>query len=209
MKKFNFLFLAAIICAACIFQCESLYAAEKSRTSLQTDLSTYKLNTYNPGVNYDRLTDITDSQFNVLSDGIGSFKICGDADTVNNNTVYYGADLTLAANHQLNCDIDATGNTTEATVDIPVFTNKAFDVLGMTCRNEQDANADITYTLRTAEGATVPSVTCTIADGERDCVADIQTTTQIAAGATVSIGASSTSDVGAANGFICEIHTLF
>jgi len=142
--------------------------------------------------------------------GRGHFTICGDADTVNDNTVYYGPDTTLVANtNGLKCDIAAVGNATEATADAPVYTSQAFQVLAMTCRNAQDANANISFTLRTAAGATAPSVTCTIADDARDCVADIQTTTAVAAGATVAIAAASTSDIGASNGFICEVEVAF
>lgn len=186
------------------FLCFGAHAAEKTRSALQTDLDTYKLRTFNTQTNYDRLIDMSDSSLNKQSDGIGSFAICGEATTINNNTVYYGADNTLSADG-LTCDINATGNTTEATADAPVYTNQAVDVLGMTCRNEADANADISFTLRTAEGATTPSVTCTIADGERDCVADIQTTTKIAAGATVAIAAASSGDIADANGFVCDV----
>lgn len=143
--------------------------------------------------------------------GRGSFAICGEATTVNNNTVYYGPDITFssAGNGGLTCNVDATGNTTEATADAPVYTSQAVHVVGMTCRNEGDANASISYTLRTAAGATVPSVTCTIADNARDCVADIQTTTAIAAGATVAVAASSTSNVGDNNGFVCDVAVAF
>ncbi len=143
--------------------------------------------------------------------GRSSFNICGEATTINNNTVYYGPSLTLTANTSGGqaCDINAAGNTTEATVDEAVYTNQAVAVLGMTCRNEADANADISFTLRTAAGATVPSVTCTISDGERDCVADIQTTTDIAAGATVAVAGASTSDVADGNGFVCQVEVAF
>lgn len=144
--------------------------------------------------------------------GRGSFVICGEADTVNNNTVYYGPDITLLGTSGfggLTCDINAVGNTTEATADAPIYTNQAVAVMGMTCRNEADANADISFTLRTAAGATTPSVTCTISDGERDCVADVQTTTDIAAGATVAIAAASTGDIAAANGFVCEVEVAY
>jgi hypothetical protein len=147
----------------------------------------------------------------LLNPGRDWFNICGEATTVNNNTVYYGPSITLLASsgNGQTCDIHAAGNATEATADAPIYTNKAVQVLGMTCRNEADANANITYTLRTAAGATVPSVTCTIADGERDCVADVQTTTAIAAGATVVIAASSSSDVGDNNGFVCTISVAY
>lgn len=150
--------------------------------------------------------------------GRSSFNICGEATTVNNNTVYYGAaddagggPIILGddvGTGQL-CSIDAAGSTTEANEDEYVFTNQAVAVLSMVCRNEADANADISFTLRTAAGATVPSVTCTIADGERDCVADIQTTTDIAAGATVALAVASTSDVGDNNGFVCQVEVAF
>ena len=150
------------------------------------------------------------TQLGLVKQNRGSFVICGEADTVNNNTVYYGPDITLAtSNGGLTCDINAAGNTTEATADAPVYTNQAVEVRGMTCRNEADANADISFTLRTAAGATVPSVTCTISDGERDCVADIKTTTDIAAGATVAIAAASTSNVGANNGFVCDVEVAY
>ena len=102
------------------------------------------------------------------------------------------------------CYSTAAGNVTEATADAPTFTAKAFQVTGMICRNAQDANATISYTLRTAAGATSPSVTCTIADNERDCVADIQSTTAVGSGATVAIAAASTSDVGTSQ-FMCRV----
>lgn len=139
------------------------------------------------------------------------FNICGDNTTVNNNTVYYGPSIVLLASsgNGQTCDINAAGDTTEATADAPVYTNQAVQVLGMTCRNEGDANANISYTLRTAAGATTPSVTCTIADGERDCVADVQTTTAIAAGATVAIAAASSSDVGDNTGFVCNVSVAY
>lgn len=139
------------------------------------------------------------------------FNICGEATTINNNTVYYGPSIVLLASsgNGQTCDINATGNVTEATADAPIYTNKAFHVTGMTCRNEADANANISFTLRTAAGATVPSVTCTIADGERDCVADVQTTTAIAAGATVAIAGASTSNVGDGNGFVCTVSVAY
>lgn len=153
----------------------------------------------------------TGSLITTANPGNDWFNICGDATTVNNNTVYYGPSRVLLASsgNGQTCDINAAGNTTEATADEPIYTNKAVQVLGMTCRNETDQDASISYTLRTAAGATVPSVTCTIADNERDCVADIQTTTNIAAGATVAIAAASTSDIGANMGFVCTVNVAY
>lgn len=138
-----------------------------------------------------------------------SIVICGDATTVNNNTVYYGPNVTVSATgtNGLTCDTTAAGNVTEATADAPVFGNKAFKVAGMICRSP-DANADLDYTLRTAAGATVPSVTCTIADNSTDCVADVQTTTDIAAGATIAVAVHSTADVGTV-AFVCTIDIIY
>ncbi len=142
---------------------------------------------------------------------VSSFTICGEATTVNNNTVYYGPSIVLLANTSggQTCDINAVGNVTEATADAPIYTNQAVQVVGMTCRTEADANAAISYTLRTAAGATVPSVTCSVADGEGDCVADIQTTTAIAAAATVAVAAASSGDIADANGFVCQVFTTY
>lgn len=143
--------------------------------------------------------------------GRGFFTICGDATTINNNTVYYGPGITLTANIPggQNCDITAAGSTTEATADAPIFTNQAFHVTGMICRNQADQDAAISYTLRSAAAATTPSVTCSIADGERDCVADVQSTTAIAAGATVAIAAASAGDIGASKGFNCTVYIAY
>lgn len=160
---------------------------------------------------YDASNEYRPSRVPASAHGLSAFNICGEATTINNNTIYYGPGITLTANTFTgqNCDIDATGNATEATADAPIYTNQAVNVLGMTCRNEADANANISYTLRTAAGATTPSVTCTIADGERDCVADVQTTTAIAAGATVAIAGASTSNVADNNGFICTVYVSY
>ena len=147
----------------------------------------------------------------LINPGRDHFTICGEATTINNNTVFYGPSIVLLPNagNGQTCDINAVGNVTEATADAPIYTNQAVQILGMTCRNEADANADISFTLRTAAGATVPSVTCSIADGERDCVADIQTTTAIAAAATVAIAGASTGDIADANGFVCTVGVAY
>lgn len=151
------------------------------------------------------------NQAPLTSPGRSWFNICGEATTVNNNTVYYGPSIVLLASsgNGQTCDINAAGSTTEATADAPVFTNQAVQVVGMVCRNETDANADISFTLRTAAGATVPSVACTIADGERDCVADVQTTTAIAAGAAVAVAAASSASVADGNGFVCTVSVAY
>ena len=67
----------------------------------------------------------------------------------------------------------------------------------------------VAFTLRTAAGATDPSVTCSVADNETDCVANTQTTTDIASGATVAIEADgSGGDVPTAQ-FHCTVNIVF
>jgi len=136
---------------------------------------------------------------------------CGDATTVNNNTVYYGPGITLTANipNGQNCDITAAGNATASTADAPAFTKQAFRVVGMTCRNQADQDANITYTFRYSTKFTTPKVTCTIADGERDCVADALPLDIVPAAAPVAIAANSTSDVGASKGFNCTVQIAY
>lgn len=125
----------------------------------------------------------TAAQINLTSANPGRdwFNICGEATTVNNNTVYYGPSIVLLASsgNGQTCDINAAGSTTEATADAPIYTNQAVNVLGMTCRNEADANADISYTLRTA------------------------------AGATVAVAAASTGDIADGNGFNCKVEVSY
>lgn len=139
--------------------------------------------------------------------GRGYITICGDATTVNNNTVYYGPGITLTANIPFgqNCDITAAGNATESTADAPAFTSKPYRVLGMQCRNQADQDASITYTFRNNTKFTTPKVTCTIADNIRDCVADQQPLDIIPAAAPIAIAVNSTSDIGASKGFNCTI----
>jgi hypothetical protein len=157
-------------------------------------------------------TEILDGTINAVDEafaGRGQIVICGDATTVNNNSVFYGPITTVTATDigGMDCDVTAAGNATEATADAPAFTAKAFHVRGMICRTA-DTNAAVSYTLRTAAGATVPSVTCSVADGELDCVADVQTTTAIASGATVAVEVASTADMGAA-AFVCAIDIAY
>lgn len=141
--------------------------------------------------------------------GRAQIVICGDPTTVNNNTVYYGPVVTVNSSDTggMDCDVTALGNATEATADAPVFTSKAFQVRGMICRSS-DLDATVSFTLRSAAAATTPSVTCSIADGVFDCVADIQTTVEIAAGATIAIAVASTADQ-AADSFVCTIDIAY
>ncbi len=210
MRKFIYAGVLALLFSVSAFA-DSSDLAYKSLLEFQTDstqpASGDYLVRFDASANTFKRIDATLVGANNAYPGEGWFNICGEATTINNNTVYYGPSNTLLASsgNGQTCDINAVGNTTEATADAPTLTNQAFHVTGMVCRNEGDANAAVSFTLRTAAGATAPSVTCSIADGERDCVADVQTTTIIAAGATVAVAAASTSDVADNNGFVCTV----
>lgn len=142
--------------------------------------------------------------------GRGYFEICGDATTVNNNTVYYGpsqAIVSSATVGQITCDTTAAGNTTEATADEPVLSNTAIYPLGMVCYND-DNTSGITYTLRSAAAAITPAIATTLADNVLSNAVSATATTAIAAGATVAIAASSTGDIGTVH-FICRVEYAY
>lgn len=156
--------------------------------------------------------EVLDGTLLAADDAFGSrgvLQICGDLVTINNNTVYYGPNRTVVATTAsgMTCDTAAAGNVTEATADAPALEATAFHVLGMICRTV-DTNASVSFTLRSAEAATTPSVTCTTTDNQLDCAATQETTTQVASGATLAVAAASTSDVGTA-AFVCNISIAY
>lgn len=203
----NNLFFAALLL---VFVAFGAHAEEKTRDNLQTQIDSANTREYNAQKINDTLTDVNDSAFIKTADTIDYFRICGDATTINNNTVFYGPSRTLTANtwDGTACDITAAGSTTEATADISFFNHPVY-VSGMTCRNQGDANANITYTLRAGAANLTPSVHCTIADGERDCVADVQATNLRGANGTWAIAASSESDVQSSSGFVCNVRLRY
>lgn len=157
-------------------------------------------------------TELLDGTINAVDEafaGRAQIVICGDLTTINNNTIYYGPNraVTATAIGGFTCDVSSAGNATEATADALAFEAQAFQVRAMVCRTV-DTNATVSFTLRTAEGATVPSVTCSTADNQLDCVADVQTTTAIASGATIAVAAASSADLGTA-AFVCAIDVVF
>ena len=139
--------------------------------------------------------------------GRATIWICGDAITVNNNTVYYGPSQTVAANSGRACDIAAAGNVTEATADAPAFPATAFQVLSWYCL-QPDAGADLTYTLRSAAAALTPANAITVLDNALGGTSTTATTTAIASGATLAIAVSSGVDVGTAQ-FACALNVAY
>lgn len=129
--------------------------------------------------------------------GRGTFSICGDATTVNNNTVYYGPSQVLTSSAtaaSVVCDSTAVGNVTEATADAPVLPATAIYPLGMTCWQPDSGNT-ITYTLRSAEAAITPAISVSIADNILAGSASATATTAVASGATVAIAVASSGDI--------------
>lgn len=140
--------------------------------------------------------------------GRAEITICGDGTTINNNTVYYGPSMVPVASGERTCDITQAGNATEATADTPALDNTAFQVLSMDCLTADPGASGVSFTLRNNAAATVPSVTCSVANTKKGCTANIQTTTAIAAGNPISIAAASAGDQGATP-FACTIHVAY
>ncbi len=139
--------------------------------------------------------------------GRATIWICGDATTVNNNTVYYGPSNAVLAGAGRACDITAAGNVTEATADEPPFPATAFQVLSWYCL-QPDAGADLTYTLRSAAAGLTPANTLTVLDNALGGTSTTASTTAIASGATFAIAVSSTSNVGTAQ-FACAVNVAY
>lgn len=132
--------------------------------------------------------------------------ICGDATTVNNNTVYYGPSQVLTSSATIGavvCNTTAAGNTTEATADEPALPATAFYPLGMVCYQPDSGNT-ITYTLRSAAAAITPAISVSIADNILAGSSSATATSAVASGATLAVAVASTGDVGTVP-FRCDI----
>ena len=136
------------------------------------------------------------------------FIVCGDLDTVNNNTLYFAPTqgiVSSATVGQRTCNTTTAGNATEATVDEPAIETTAIYPLGMTCWTD-DLGATVTFTLRTAGAAYMSGgIVVSVADNIRSGAVNVIGSTAIASGATVAIAAASTADMGASTEFICEV----
>lgn len=140
--------------------------------------------------------------------GRAEITICGDGTTINNNTIYYGPSMVPVASGERTCDITQAGNATEATADTPALDNTAFQVLSMDCLTADPGASGVSFTLRNNAAASVPSVTCSVANTKKGCTANIQTTTAVAAGNPISIAAASAGDQGTTP-FACTIHIAY
>ncbi len=136
--------------------------------------------------------------------------VCGDATTVNNNTVYYGPSQVLTSSSTIGavvCDTTAVGNATEATADAPALPATAFYPLGMVCWQPDSGNT-ITYTLRSAEAAITPAIAVSIADNILAGSASATATTAVASGATLAVAVASSGNIGTLP-FRCDITVAY
>lgn len=140
--------------------------------------------------------------------GRATITICGDGTTINNNTIYYGPSMVPVAGAGRTCDITAVGNATEATADAPAFDSTAFQVVGMSCLTADPGASGVSFTLRNNAAATVPSVTCSVANTKLGCTSAVNTTTAIAAGNPIAIAAASAGNQGTTP-FACQISVVY
>lgn len=149
---------------------------------------------------------VTVNQAPLQAQARGTITICGDATTVNNNTVYYGPSQVLTSSATIGavvCDTTAAGNVTEATADAPALPATAFYPLGMICWQPDSGNT-ITYTLRSAAAAITPAISVSIADNILAGSAAATATTAVASGATLAVAVASSGDIGTLP-FRCDI----
>lgn len=176
----------------------------------QFDGATVFGSTLNFGTGAWTVNSVTVNTLLLQKQGRGQFTVCGDATTVNNNTVYYGPDQTIVSSATIGmtkCDTTAAGNTTEATADTPALAGTAIYPLGMVCYAD-DPNATLTFTLRATTAAITPAISVSIADNITSGTASATATSAIAADAPVDVAVASTSDVGTVH-FICRVNYAF
>ena len=165
---------------------------------------------YIGGLTSDAQTQIDGKEATITENSIGPDDVavmhddvvcCGQADE--SGTVFLGPALTLfgggssAITYTISAaGCDALGDATEATADAPLFTNVAFKVTGLYCKQSGTLGAgeSITFTIRSAEADLTPSVYCIVGEGETDCRSLTGSTTDVAAGATIAVETEMTSD---------------
>jgi hypothetical protein len=203
MKKYFFpaLLLGSVLASAAF---ADTYTAKVRRTADDLTVDSGGTLSVNGTMKVDTVT-VNKSQLSLP--GRAVITICGDGTTINNNTVYYGPSKVPVASGERTCDITQAGNATEATADAPAIST-AFQVLSMDCLTADPGAAGVSFTLRNNAAATVPSVTCSVANGGTGCVANVQTTTAIAANNPISIAAASSGDQGTTP-FACQIHVAY
>jgi len=126
--------------------------------------------------------------------------LCGDGPS-GAGTVYMGPATTTFGGEGDDASIggsvcDGLESGTEGTSDAPILTDVAFGVAGVICTTDGTIGSaeTVVFTMRTATADTVPTQTCTIAEGEADCSIVTPTTTDVAAGATIAVKAVQTGD---------------
>lgn len=136
---------------------------------------------------------------------------CGE--NAENGTIYFAPALapllgdgsTSYAVGAAGCD--ALDNADEGTADLPLTDMPALKVTGMICRSDATMGAGETqvFTLRSAVGDIVPSVTCTIGEAATSCSTVVSSTTDIAAGATVAVSVVAVDNNGDGDESWCKV----
>lgn len=211
MKKLNLHILAALVVAALLPSAAFADGRELATKNFR-ELSTLSQSSvvsgdYIPVYDASARTVKKVDAGETMLPGRAEITICGDGTTINNNTVYYGPSKVPVAGAGRTCDITQVGNVTEATADAPAF-DAAFQVISMDCLTANPGAAGVSFTLRNNAAATVPSVTCSVANGGTGCATSTSTTTAIAAANPISIAAASTGDQGTTP-FACTLQIAY
>lgn len=145
------------------------------------------------------LTGITSTVSDLNARVFQEVIFCGQADEsgivyLGPATAAFGGDGSDASIAGTACDALDSG--VEATADAPLYTDIAFQIVGVVCQTNGTLGSGETviFTTRSAAALTTPSQTCTISEAGADCRILTATTTDIAAGATVAIKAVQSGD---------------
>jgi hypothetical protein len=143
-----------------------------------------------------------------------SIIMCGqlvDAVAVNNTQTFISVSilsyLGLWSNETIgSATCNVLDSEVEATADRPIAsTLPAFKVNGFYCIISKDPTNDVTFTLRSAEANTTPTISCTVTGNAKSCSTTTGSTTDIAAGATLAMQVDYTENLDAEDAW-CKLY---
>jgi hypothetical protein len=139
-----------------------------------------------------------------------SIILCGDLVDADSVQTFFGPAvfpyLGLFSNYEIgSAGCNALDSETEATADNFIISMPAFKVSGFYCIMSTDPNNDVTFTLRSAEANTTPTISCTVTGSVKYCSTTTGSTTDIAAGATIAIQADYSEDLDAEDAW-CKLY---
>lgn len=136
------------------------------------------------------------------------FPICGDLDTVDNNTVFYGPETTrIQAQSGMPCDITEVGSTGTVILEDEIpFTGRRTALFGMYCLTTTAVTSGAT--VQVYRGGTLQTgYTCTIPAGGTSCISNWGSPVGFSTTHALGIGVTSTDTIGA-NDFRCEFNSV-